>query len=134
MPISLVVPGWLNEKTSQWIDRLSMREWSVEMQLAMAPGDNPECRGLTEEYPDLNMGRITMRADVEDARDWEVTLVHELLHIKHSRIDNYFDEIVAPNLNGVSTVFAWQCYKKVMEPFIHSMAEVLVDMCDKDDR
>lgn len=75
VPISLTVPGWLNEKTSQWIDRLSMREWSVEMQLAMAPGDNPECRGLTEEYPDIN--------------------------------------IVAPNLSGVSTVFAWQCYKKV---------------------
>lgn len=128
MAIDLTVPEWLNTKSAQWLDRLSMREWNIGMQLAMAPGDNPDCRGQVEQQPDISFGLITLRADVEDTRDWEVTLVHELLHIKHSRIDNYFDEVVAPNLTDVSMVFAWQCYKKVMEPFIHSMAEAMVDM------
>ncbi len=128
MAIDLTVPAWLNEKTAQWLDRLSMREWNVGIQIAVVLDDNPECRGFAIEQPDINFGLITLRADIEDTRDWEVTLVHELLHIKHSRIDNYIDEVVAPNLNGVSMGFAWQCYKKVMEPFIQSMAEVLVDM------
>ncbi len=128
MAIDLTVPGWVNDKVAKWADRLSMQEWTIGVQIAVVLDDNPDCRGLAEGQPDINYGCITLRADIEDTRDWEVTIVHELLHIKHTRIDNYIDEIVIPNLNGVSMGFAWQCYKKVMEPFIHGMAESLVGM------
>jgi hypothetical protein len=130
--VDLTVPGWLTEKTAKWIDRLSMREWNVAIGLALAPGNDPDCRALTEQYADINFGRITFRADAEDTNEWEIYLVHELLHIKHSRTDDVVERVIRPHLDGVASEMADSAYRRAVEPFIHSLAVSLVELRTND--
>lgn len=126
MAIDLTVPEWLQIKCSAWIDRLRMHEWDVAIGLALVVREDPDTRACAEQHPDINFGRITFRADAEDTQEWEATLVHELLHIKHSRIDSYIDRIVLPNMQGVEMGFGYLVYKSHLEPFTESLAQALV--------
>lgn len=128
MAVDLTVPEWLNARTALWIDRLSMREWEVAIGLALSPGGDPDCRALTEQYADINFGRITFRADIENTEEWEIVLVHELLHIKHSRIDDVIMRVIEPHIGDVPTEMIDSLYRRVVEPFVHSMAVALVKM------
>lgn len=123
----LAVPEWLNHKIAQWIDLLSMREWEIAVGLALAPGGDPDCLGRAEQYPDINFGRLTFRADIENTPEWEKTIVHELLHIKHSRIDHFIENVVFTSMDGASLVCSLT-YRQMIEPYIHSMADCLVEM------
>ena len=127
MVLDLNVPEWLQAKCAAWQDRLHMGEWDVTLRLALTLDNNEDCKGLCEQYQDINLGRITLRADVEDNREWEQTLVHELLHIKHSRVDAVIDRVLEPQLNA-STAIIQTVYRLAMEPFIESMAKSLVEM------
>lgn len=125
MAIDLTAPDWLTEAFALWIERLNLREWEIDTGLAMAPNNDPDCMGLTEQFPDLNFARITLRADVEDNREWQIVIVHELLHVKHSRVDHLLEGVVFPGLEGVTAALA---YRQHMESYTHSLAACLVDM------
>jgi hypothetical protein len=132
MALDLTVPGWLERKLQTWVDRLQMHEWEVRLRLDLTIDNNEDCRGQAEHYPGINLGRIVLRADVEDSEEWEITLVHELLHIKHSRIDAVVDHAFIASLAGsqsaVTTAMAETVYRQAYEPFIDSMAKVLVKL------
>lgn len=123
----LSVPEWLNHKVALWIDLLSMREWEIAVGLALAPGGDPDCLGRAEQFPNLNFGRLTFRVDIENTLEWEKTIVHELLHIKHSRIDHFIENVVISGAGDASVVCSLT-YRQMIEPFIHSMADCLVEM------
>lgn len=131
MAIDLSVPVWLNMKCAMWIDRLSMREWEVAIGLSLAPDGNADLEGLAEHYPDLNFGRITFRVDIENDERWETVLVHELLHIKHSRIDSEVMRGIAPHVGGVPHEMIDGMYRRTVEPFINSLAKTLVEVSRK---
>lgn len=126
MAVDLEVPQWLADKCNEWVARLSMEEWSIGMVIALVPNGDPDVRALAEQYADLNYGRIAMRVDVEDDEDWEVSLVHELLHIKHSRIDDVVQKVMRPQLGGSAGDMADIMYRGVVEPYTQSMAWTLV--------
>lgn len=127
MTALLTVPEWLNHKVAQWIDILSMREWEIAVGLALAPGNDPDCLGRAEQYPSLNFGRITFRVDIENNPEWEKTIVHELLHVKHCRIDHFVEEVMIPGMDGASVACSLT-YRQFIEPFIYSMADSLVEL------
>jgi len=126
MSVDMAVPQWLADKCNLWIARLSMEEWTIGMVLALAPNDDVTTRALAEQYPDLNYGRITMRVDVEDDEDWESCLVHELLHIKHSRIDATVQKAILPQLQSSAADMADVVYRAAVESYIYSMAWTLI--------
>lgn len=126
MAVDLTVPQWLADKCNEWVARLSMEEWTIGMVMAMAPNGDPDTRGLAEQYADLNYGRITMRVDAEDNEEWDATLVHELLHIKHTRIDDVVQKVMRPQLGNPAGDMADIMYRGVVEPYTQSMAWSLV--------
>jgi len=128
LAIDLTVPDWVHEKIMLWVELLNMQEWTITVALDLVPNEDRDCAGLATSQPDINLGQLTLRADIEDTKEWEITIVHELLHVKHSRIDSYFEIVVAPNLNGVAPWFAWETYKRLYEPFVHSMAVSLIEI------
>ena len=128
MAIDLTVPDWLQAKCSLWIERLAMSEWEVALGLALAPNDDADLEGFCEHYPDLNLGRIVLRADAVDDQRWETVLVHELLHIKHGRIDSEVMRGIAPHVVGVPYEMIDGMYKRAVEPFINSLAKELVKL------
>lgn len=126
MAVDLEVPQWLIDKCNEWIARLSMSEWTIGMAIALAPNDDPSVMALAEQFPDLNYGRITVRADFEDNEEWEAALVHELLHIKHARIDDVVQKVMRPHLTEMAADMADVMYRNAVEPYVHSMAWTLV--------
>jgi len=127
MGIDLTVPEWLQSKVGQWKDALHMAEWEVAIGLALTPNGNADCLALADQFPDLNFGRIVFRADIENNRFGEETIVHELLHIKHSRIDHFIEGVMIPNIDDGSLICS-MTYRQLIEPYINSMAKALVDM------
>ncbi len=126
MAIDLEVPQWLADKCNAWVARLSMEEWTIGIVMALAPNDDPDVRALAEQYPDLNYGRITVRADIEDNEEWEVSLIHGLLHIKHSRIDYVVQKVMRPYLGDTAEGMADIMYRGVVESYTQSMAWTLL--------
>lgn len=122
--IDLTVPAWLTDKVSLWKERLRLGEWDIVIGIAFAPNSDPDCLGLTEQFPNLNLARITFRADIEDNEDWDNTIVHELLHVKHSRVDHFLEGVIFPSLENVMATIA---YRQHIESYTHSLAKVLVD-------
>lgn len=125
MAISLDVPQWVQDRIHYWSGKLEMWEWRLHIRLELMLDENEGCRGLCQPYPDTNQARIGFRADIEDDEEWEVTIVHELLHVKHSRIDDVIWHILGPMVNMPDTVVE-NIYKRQMEPHIESMAQCLV--------
>ncbi len=123
--VDLTVPEWLTTKCSLWIERLQMGEWDIQIKLALVLNDDPNCKGTAEAFPDISLGRIELRADIADDEEGEITLVHELLHIKHARIDDVINRVFEPQLNA-STALVQMVYRVAMEPYIDSMAKALV--------
>jgi hypothetical protein len=128
MAADLNPPTWLKHKLDTWMVRLQMHEWEIRLGLDLVVNDDAGCKGLTEQWPLVNMGRITLRVDVEDDEEWEIVLVHELLHIKHSRVDHVLEQTLFPELAGIPATMAHSAYRQAYEPFIHSMAVALVKM------
>lgn len=127
MALDLTLPDWLQKKCSLWIERLNMGEWDVGIRLALVVMNDEDTKGSVEAYPDINLGRIQIRADVEDNEDWEVTLVHELLHIKHARIDDVIQRVFEPH-TAVPTELVDSIYRRALEPYIDSLSKALVAM------
>lgn len=125
LAINLDVPQWVQERIAWWKDKLEMWEWRLHIRLEMILDDNENCRGLCQPYPDTNQARIQFRADIEDTEEWEITILHELLHVKHSRIDDTIWHIFGPMVNMPNETVE-SIYKRQNEPYIESMAQCLV--------
>jgi hypothetical protein len=125
--VDLTVPDYAVEWVRYWQDKLGMWEWMIKLRLELILDNNEMCRGLTENHTHINLGRIGLRADLEDTAEWEVTLLHELLHVKHSRIDAMVYEVLGPQL-GLADGMLQALYNQALEPYIESMANCLVGM------
>ena len=125
--MNLEVPDWLRAHLTYWQNALHMWEWEIRLRLEMVLDGHEEYRGLASPYPLISMGRIGIRADVEDTEEWEVTFVHEMLHIKHSRVDEVIWHVLGPQVD-VPNEMIEAIYKQTLEPYIESMAKALVKM------
>lgn len=126
MPVDLTVPAWLHERCEFWVARLGLHDWEIEIGLSFAPNDDATNLGSAHNQADRSWAAITLRADVEDNREWEIVLVHELLHVKHSRIDDVVQEVLAPHVSGAPQAMVDSLYRRAVEPYIHSLARALV--------
>lgn len=125
-------PAWLQAKCDEWQERLMMQHCRIELVVGLfATSADPDAKAATEHQSRTEWGRITVKNDIQDDEDGEVTIVHELLHIKHSQIDDLVFMVFGPGVSAsghmVEAAFA-DAYHLIMEPFIESMARVLVKM------
>ncbi len=127
MAIDLTVPAWLEAKMNFWIDKLAMWEWAIKLRLEMVVLNDEGYHGAAQVLGDTSTGRIAIRADVEDTEEWEITLVHELLHIKHGRIDDVIYRVFRPQMD-IPDDMVESVYKRALEPYIESMAKALVKL------
>ena len=119
----LSVPEWVRDYVQEWRDVLLLHEWRIHIALALCVYHDPDCRGLTETCPDVNEATITFRADIEETDDWKRTIIHELLHVRHARIDHYIQSALLPGLPDGR--LAMVVYHQYNESFIAGMANSL---------
>ena len=133
MSIHLTPPEWLTDYVTLWADRLRIsQEWRIEIKLALCVGGDEACFGEAHRKPRLNEAVLTFRADIEDNREGRLTIIHELLHVKHSRIDAVVHVVIVDEMvRSTFETTARAAYCEPMESYIESMANVLYDLADK---
>lgn len=123
------VPNWLTDYVALWKDRLWLGLWHITLRLEHTVEGDPGIEAVCRQYPDLNEAAIVFRSDVEDTEDWRITVIHELLHVKHARIDKFLTDVVFPEMPAEEAErMAKAGYSQHMESFTHDMARCLYDM------
>jgi hypothetical protein len=124
------VPDWLTEYVALWVSRLEMGDsWTIRLQLEHCIDNDPYVEAMAYNFAHLNQGKIVFRSDVEDTENWRVTVVHELLHIKHSRIDSFLEKAVFSEMfTDEGRRIVKTGYSQHYESFIHDMACILYKM------
>jgi hypothetical protein len=131
MSVDLSVPSWLHNHIREWAERLGIGEWHIGVQLALCVNDCPDTDGFTDQFPDLTSAHLTFAANIEDTDYWRVVVIHELLHVAHSRIDHLIESAVLPELPDAAHGLAQRAYHQQVEAYTHQMARALFAMVQK---
>ena len=125
MTVDLTVPEWLHRYVLAWIDRLFLNDWTIRLAVELCVNNDPDTHALTHQIPDCNEARITFRADVEDTKDWRITIIHELIHVAHSRIDHAVEGVMIPELSQPARDPIQAMYHQHVESYVAFLARTL---------
>ena len=106
----------MKELLHEWINRLKLNDWVIELQTDCTQDDMGECCGLTN-WQEVNKSAIIKIIDPKFYGeriipfDAEKTLVHELLHLKTCLISDTENEL----------------QERVMHQLIEELAKAFVD-------
>lgn len=127
--MDLAPPQWLLDKCEFWVGVLRLDRWKIGVALALVVDGDPELAGCAEWDSSIHWGRVTLRVDCvhEWSEQWEATLVHELLHIKHGRVDDFFHKVVCPQVAAADSMLQ-AMYRSEIEPFIDHLSWALVEL------
>ncbi len=80
-----------------------------------------------------HIATIRFSADIEDTPDWQRSVIHEVLHIKHERLDMFLRESVLPELSGSAHNVVGRTYRDLMEEFIDGETMLLWRLAEATD-
>jgi hypothetical protein len=123
--VDLTVPDWLHRYILAWVDRLALNDWRVKVTIALCVNDDPDTHALCHQQPDLNEASLTFRVDIEDTKEWRITVIHELIHVRHSRIDHAVERVMIPELASAAQQPARELYHQHVESFTAYIARTL---------
>lgn len=125
MSVDLAVPPWLNQYIRAWLERLHLNDWTIKVAIELCVDGDPATRGLCEQYPDTNTACLTFRADIEDTPEWRKVVIHELVHVAHSRIDHAIERAILPELPQSAQQLARQLYHQHVESYVDYLDNTL---------
>lgn len=125
MSVDLTVPEWVENYIKAWSERLGINYKYLHISLAMAVQDDTDVRACAQVQPDINTASLIFRADIENTPEWRRTIIHELLHVVHGRLDHFTENALIPQVAESSQNFAIVAYRQYMESFIDGMADTL---------
>ena len=120
------IPEWLRAFVDQWCERLTLHEWRIEIYLERIINDEPLLAGMARVYHNVNIAHVLLRNDIEDTPDWRQTILHELLHVRHARIDHAVENAIIEQLPANMHDMAATVYNQALESYIDQMAKVLM--------
>jgi len=123
--VDLSFPTWAKEYIVAWSKRLYLDQWTLRMELALTVCNHEDTRASCYAQADVNTATLTFRADIEDTEAWRRTILHELMHVVHARIDHCVTRAIVPQAAEASQPLADVIYKQQMESFIDGMADSL---------
>lgn len=123
--VDLTVPPWLNQYIRAWLDRFHLNDWTIKVAVELCVDGDPGTHALTQQWPDLNMAKVTFRADVADNPEWRRTVIHELIHVAHSRVDHAVERALIPYLSEPAQPLARIVYHQHVESYVAYLANTL---------
>ena len=123
------VPKWITRYVDLWYGRLNLYEWLVKYDLSLDPA-----RDYSLDYaavgvnPGVNEAAVSFRVDIKDTPGSRRDVIHELLHIKHGRLDAVVNNVIIKQLPEGQRDMAKRAYAAAYEPFVHAIAESFYDL------
>jgi hypothetical protein len=118
-------PEWACDYIREWRGRLFLQQWEIRCDLARVVNGDEDVRGKCQQYPDRNLAVLTFRDDLADTAEWRNTIIHELLHVLHARIDHYTESAIIPEVAEASQQLASVGYRQHLESFIDMLTRTL---------
>lgn len=125
MSVDLSVPVWVEDYVKAWADRLMITHWRIRIELAMVVNGDEDNRASCFAQSNINTASLMFRADIEDTESWRKTVIHEMLHIRHARIDAYVRDALVPQIAEAAQPLGAQAYVQHMESYINGMTDTL---------
>lgn len=125
MSVDLDVPSWLHQYALAWIDRLFLNDWTITLEIALCVNKDANIDAMCTQHPDMNQATIIFRADVEDTKEWRRTVIHELIHVAHSRIDHAVEDSIIPQLPTAAHQLGYDSYHQHVESYTAFLARTL---------
>lgn len=117
------IPDWLVDVIAFYAkEHLGLMEYRICVYLERCVGDNSYIRAQCSHDEDLNTATLTFRDDIVDEEAWHQTIIHELLHVKHGRIDQYVELGLIPNLPKDARKLGWTTYLHTYESYTNHLA------------
>ncbi len=113
------VPKWLERYIDLWYQRLDLNEWRVKYHLGL----DPTSYAAVIVKPQLNEARVSFRVDIKDTPGSRRDVIHELIHVKHGRVDEVVHKVIIEQLPESQRDMANRAYAAAYEPFVHGVAD-----------
>ena len=127
-------PEWLQEHLRKWRDRLELYEWDIRPSICVCPDEHDfQVEACCQQYPELNLCYLSFRSDIENNKNWRINAIHELLHVKHARIDRYLESVVFPETGSMTETAIKRGYRQHYETYIHGFAVALYNTFEETD-
>ncbi|MCB0156446.1 MAG: hypothetical protein KDF65_16735 [Anaerolineae bacterium] len=126
-------PVWVMELVKRWRDLLLLHEWEINIKLAAIPCSDGAgyVRGCVNVYPDIMRADIQLNEDIAQAENdeergqWEVTIIHELLHVRMGRLSDFVERDLLPELSPSASNVASGTLRRELEPLVETLARIL---------
>jgi hypothetical protein len=127
MPDPFDVPKWVKKFVTDWKSKLSLWGWRLHFRMSNSPHDI-KAHGAVIVHSWTNEAEIELRVGIQDDLSGHKTIVHELLHVLHGRIDVVVRDVIIDALPEQLKEMAESAYDNVNEPFIDNLADCLLEI------
>ena len=121
------VPKWVKGFVTDWKTKLDLWGWRLQFRMSNLP-HNMRAHGAVIVHSWTNEAEIELRVGIQDEPSGHKTLLHELMHVKHGRIDVVVRDVIIAALPDALQEMAENAYDGVNESFVDSMADCLLDI------
>lgn len=119
-------PPWLDDAINFYSDALRLHDWSITYSLKLCVNGGDNILGSCAFAPTINHSHIDLRADIADTEQWHTALIHELLHTKLARLDDYVSDVMVSQLaSPVQELAKRTLVDCFLEPYVDSLADAL---------
>lgn len=127
-PFINTLPDWVQPYVLYWRKILRLEHIEVRTKQTLAPHGASDSAGSAVNWPAYNIAWLEFRADIEDEKEWRETVIHEVLHVAHARVDAVVWNMLLPRLNHDAQEIGREAYRQAMESFIDSLAGTLYEL------
>jgi hypothetical protein len=122
------LPQWAERFIHHAAADLGLDAWDIDVAMDREPGELSGNLASVEFDCNNRRAKVTLRTDAEDSREWRVTIVHELLHIVHARVDQAVEDELLPSLPREARRMARRMYGNAVEALVEALAGRIVDL------
>jgi hypothetical protein len=125
----MTAPDWLQRRVSHWCGVLGLSEWKIEVEVVKPDGKDDTACATADLHPRRNYARINIRQSyVKRGRELDRTIIHELLHVCHSRVDDIVENAMCKLLGEPAGIVAFASYRMTQEPMIDHLSYVIEEL------
>jgi len=125
-----VLPEWAINCIDYWKQILMLGEWTLRTKVVPRPDNDEQARACVAVHTDTLIADIEIRDDLSQDYDheWELTIIHELLHVRLGRITDFVQRDLIPELASAAQSLAYKSLTREVEPTVELLAAVLLKL------
>lgn len=132
LPMADNVPEWASRYIRTWWERLLLHEWAIHVRLSPHPDEDGSggTKAVVALFPDIRRANLEIRDDItaDPDEEWQLTIIHELLHIRLGQMTNHVQETLLAELPPAARESHDRVFRSLVEPAVDLLAHTLREL------